>query len=198
MGLVLIGAAEVAFWVVLAAGLATRYLLRMRRLSTVLLLGVPLVDVALLVATVEDLRSGTEASFTHGLAALYLGFTVAYGHRVIRWADGYVAHRFGGAERPAGPPRYGAARSRYEWRLWRMTLVAAVITLVVIEGMVRLVDDAGAGGTGSLRGVQGTAVRAVVIHGIVALTYTLWPKQPEQPDRPPESGRPEAAREPRS
>ncbi len=37
-------AAEIAFWVVLAAGLAARYLLRRQRLSVVLLASAPLVD----------------------------------------------------------------------------------------------------------------------------------------------------------
>jgi hypothetical protein len=37
----LIGACEVGFWVLLAAGLTARYLLRAHRLSTVLLLLVP-------------------------------------------------------------------------------------------------------------------------------------------------------------
>ncbi|MBC6463814.1 hypothetical protein HKK72_39190, partial [Actinomadura sp. HBU206391] len=57
----IIAGCEIAFWVVLLAGLAARYLLRMRRLSTVLLICVPLVDVVLLVASVIDLRGGAVA-----------------------------------------------------------------------------------------------------------------------------------------
>ncbi|MEU7818375.1 hypothetical protein [Pseudonocardia sp. NPDC049154] len=53
-----IGACEVGFWVLLGLGLAARYLLRVRRLSTVLLLGVPVLDVVLVGATLLDVAGG--------------------------------------------------------------------------------------------------------------------------------------------
>ncbi|MCF6506523.1 hypothetical protein E9549_03735, partial [Blastococcus sp. MG754426] len=56
--LVAIIACEIGFWVVLAAGLLTRYVLRRPRLGGALLLGVPLVDAVLLVLTAVDLGSG--------------------------------------------------------------------------------------------------------------------------------------------
>ncbi len=78
---------EIGFWVVLGAGLVARYLLGRRTLGAVLLAAVPLVDLVLLVATVVDLSNGATADFTHGLAAAYIGFSVAFGHSIIRWAD---------------------------------------------------------------------------------------------------------------
>ena len=193
MILALIAAAEIGFWVLLAAGLAVRYLLRRRRASTVLLACVPLVDVLRLAATALDLRNGAEPSFGHGLAALYLGFTVAYGHYMIRWADGHAAHRLDGAPRPPKPPRYGKARARHEWRLWLMTLVAVALALAVLEAMAAIVGDADQ--AAPLRGWQDTAVKALVIHGIVALTYTIWPKKPPAPPaQPAEPAVPEASR----
>lgn len=69
-------ACEISFWVVLLLGLTTRYLLRMPRLGAALLLCVPLVDLALLLATLFHLRSGATADWADGLAALYLGFTI--------------------------------------------------------------------------------------------------------------------------
>src|SRR5918999_5442410 len=112
----LIVATEIAFWVVLAAGLVARYLLGRRRLGAILLAGVPLVDLVLLTATVIDLRGGATAEVGHGLAAAYIGFSVAFGHSVIRWADARFAHRFAGGPPPQRPPRHGRARARYEWR----------------------------------------------------------------------------------
>jgi hypothetical protein len=56
-------ACEIGFWVVLAAGLVSRYVLRRRRLSTALLAAVPLVDLVLLVVSVLDLRGGAEPRF---------------------------------------------------------------------------------------------------------------------------------------
>jgi cytochrome bd-type quinol oxidase subunit 2 len=171
----LVAAAEIGFWVVLAAGLAVRYPLRMPRLSAGVLLCVPLIDVLLLTATVLDLRDGAEASGAHGLAALYLGFTVAYGHYTIRWLDGHAAHRLGGAPRPAEPPRHGMARARHEWRLWGMTLIAVLIGLAVLQGMIWWIDDPDR--TQALGSWRSGALRVLVIHGIIALSYTLWPKK---------------------
>jgi hypothetical protein len=134
-----IAACEIGFWVVLGAGLVARYLLRLRRISAVLLVCVPLVDVVLLVATAIDLRSGGEATQIHGLAAAYLGFSVAFGHSMVRWADQRFAHRFAGGPPPWKPPKYGAERVRYEWREWLKCLLAWAIAcglmLVLMYGI---------------------------------------------------------------
>ncbi|WP_433276419.1 hypothetical protein ACQPZA_34435 [Pseudonocardia xinjiangensis] len=128
----LIGASEVGFWVLLAAGLAARYLLRARRLSTVLLLLVPVLDVVLVSAALVDVAGGSPPDATHGLAAVYLGGTVAFGHSLIRWADARFAHRFAGGPPPPRPPRYGAAKVAYEWREWGKIVLAWGIALAVM------------------------------------------------------------------
>ena len=61
MLIALIVACEIGFWVVLGAGLVTRYLLGRRQLGAVLLTLVPLIDLVLLVATVIDLSGGATA-----------------------------------------------------------------------------------------------------------------------------------------
>lgn len=137
----LIGAAEVAFWVFLAGGLVARYLLRMPRASAVLLLCVPLLDVVLIVASMADVASGSPPGPVHGLAAVYLGITVAFGHSLIRWADVRFAHRFAGGPAPVRPPRAGRARMRHEWREFaRLVLAAAVAGVVML--LVTLVAGA--------------------------------------------------------
>lgn len=130
--ILLIVACEVGFWVVLGAGLVARYALRMRKLGAVLLVCTPLVDVVLIVATVFDLRSGGEAKAAHGLAAIYLGVSVAFGHSMLRWADQRMAHRFAGGPPPVRPPKYGAARVRHEWREWGKFAVAWVVACSVM------------------------------------------------------------------
>jgi len=72
-------AGEVGFWMLLGAGLVARYLLRRRTAGAVLLACTPLVDLVVLGATVLDLRGGGSASWSHGLAAAYLGVSVAFG-----------------------------------------------------------------------------------------------------------------------
>ncbi|MFJ8534755.1 hypothetical protein [Streptomyces sp. NPDC093591] len=170
----LIIACEVGFWVLLALGLAVRYLLKWRRTSVVLLLCEPVLELVLFVATAIDLKNGAEPSWEHGLAALYIGFTVAYGHYTIRWLDGHAAHRLAGAPRPAKPPQYGMARARHEGRLWLRTLLAAAVALTLLQGAIWYVGD---GDTSSLRSFQWAALRAAGIHGLVALAYLIWPKK---------------------
>jgi hypothetical protein len=135
----LIAACEVGFWVMLGAGLVARYLLRWRRTSTVLLVGTPLLDVVLLVATVFDLNGGAEATVVHGLGAAYLGFSVAFGHSVIRWADVRFAHRFAGGPPPVKPPKHGPERVRHEWREWGKCVLAAGIACAVMVLLVFVV-----------------------------------------------------------
>lgn len=142
MLLALIAACEIGFWVVLGAGLVARYVLRMRRLGAVLLVCVPLVDLVLLVATVVDLRRGATANFTHGLAAAYIGFSIAFGHSMIRWADQRFAHRFADGPPPWKPPKGGWGRTRYEWREWGKGVLGAAVACSLLGLGVLMVGDA--------------------------------------------------------
>ncbi|GAB3153190.1 hypothetical protein GCM10027290_45640 [Micromonospora sonneratiae] len=142
MVLAVIAACEIGFWVLLGAGLVARYLLRMRRLGLALLISVPLIDLVLLAATVIDLRRGATANFTHGLAAAYLGFSIAFGHSMIRWADQRFAHRFAGGPPPWKPPKGGWARARYEWREWGKGVLGWAVACALLGGGILMVDDA--------------------------------------------------------
>ncbi len=132
-------ACEIGFWVVLAAGLSARYLLGRRRLGAILLACVPLVDLVLLAATVTDLSRGATASFAHGLAAAYLGVSVAFGHSMIRWADERFAHRFAAGPAPRRLPRAGPARTRYEWREFGKALIAWAIGCALLLAAIAIV-----------------------------------------------------------
>ncbi|MFF9121109.1 hypothetical protein ACF09Y_37090 [Streptomyces massasporeus] len=171
----LIAACEIGFWVLLAAGLATRYLLKMPRTGLALLLCEPLLEVVLLVATALDLKNGAEPNWTHGLAALYIGYTVGHGHRTVKWLDGHAAHRLGGAPKPAGPPRYGMARARHEGKVWLGTLVGAAVATVLLQLAIWYVDDPSR--VTSLESWRYVAWRAAGIHGLVALSYLIWPRK---------------------
>src|SRR5690625_1342881 len=116
MNLVLIGilASEIGFWVVLTLGLATRYLLRWRKVSTILLLGVPVLDFFLLSLISWDLLvNDTVADFTHGLGAVYLGFTIALGRQIIYRVDAWFAYSFASVPVPEAPPQVGIVRVNY-------------------------------------------------------------------------------------
>ncbi|MBE8522273.1 hypothetical protein ILP97_33115 [Amycolatopsis sp. H6(2020)] len=135
-----IAAGEIGFWVFIAAGLAVRYVLRARRASAVVLAMVPLVDVVVLVATVIDLAGGAKANFTHGLAAVYLGFSVVFGPSMVRWADERFAHRF--AHGPPPPPkRRGREKLRYEWREWVKCLLACGLAAVALLAAIFAIGE---------------------------------------------------------
>ncbi|MEU9228795.1 hypothetical protein AB0D40_31050 [Streptomyces massasporeus] len=171
----LIAACEIGFWVLLAAGLATRYLLKMPRTGLALLLCEPLLEVVLLVATALDLKNGAEPNWTHGLAALYIGYTVGHGHRTVKWLDGHAAHRLGGAPEPIGPPRYGMARARHEGKVWLGTLTGAVVATVLLQLAIWYVDDPSR--VTSLESWRWVAWRTAGIHGLIALSYAIWPRK---------------------
>ncbi|MFJ8052090.1 hypothetical protein [Streptomyces luteogriseus] len=180
----LIAACEIGFWVLLAAGLAVRYLLKMERTGLALLLCEPLLEVVLLVATAIDLKNGAEPNWTHGLAALYIGYTVGHGHRTVKWLDGHAAHRLGGAPPPLKPPRYGMARARHEGKVWLGTLTAAVVATVLLQLAIWYVDDPSR--VTSLESWRWVAWRTAGIHGLIALSYAIWPRrapagEPEEP-----------------
>jgi hypothetical protein len=135
-------ACEIAFWVLLLGGLATRYLLRRRQLSTVLLICVPLLDVALLsLITWDMVVAGATADFSHGLGAVYLGFTIAFGHRVISSVDAWFVHRFAGGPEPVKVPKHGPERVTHEWKDWGRMVLCAVIATAVLGGITWLVGD---------------------------------------------------------
>ncbi|MPR00044.1 hypothetical protein GB931_19390 [Modestobacter sp. I12A-02628] len=163
-------ACEIGFWVVLGAGLLARYVLRRPRLGAALLVCVPLVDVVLLVLTAVDLGRGAEPESAHGLAALYLGFSVAFGHDMVRWADVRVAHRFAGGPPPAPrPPAGSPARQALEWRSFRLALLAAAVAATVLGGLLLVVPD----------GTDTTALRDFfpvlgVVLAVWLVTGPLW------------------------
>nr|WP_202551570.1 hypothetical protein [Streptomyces sp. SID8352] len=183
-------ACEVGFWVLLALGLATRYLLKRPRAGALLLLGEPVLELVLFAVTAIDLRGGAEPGWQHGLAALYLGYTVAYGRYTLHWLDGHAAHRLAGAPRPPKPPRHGMARARHEGGLWLRTVLGAAVACALLQGAVWYVGDAG--DTASLRSFQGAALRTVALHGLIALSYAVWPR------KAPADGSGEARREERA
>ncbi|MFF4169102.1 hypothetical protein [Streptomyces sp. NPDC001744] len=188
---------EVGFWILLAAGLAARYPLKMPRTGLALLLCEPLLEVLLLVVTAIDLRNGAVPDWTHGLAALYIGYTVGHGHRTVKWLDGHAAHRLGGAPPPVGPPGYGMARARHEGAVWLGSVIAAAVASGLLLLAALYVGDQG--NTDSLRDWMSFAWRAAGVHGLIALSYAIWPKK-APPEKTPEGGReerPEGSREER-
>jgi hypothetical protein len=171
----LIIACEVGFWVLLAAGLALRYLAKMPRTSVAVLLCEPLLEVVLLVVTAVDLKNGAQPDWKHGLAAVYIGFSAGMGHHMVTRADAWVAYRFAGGPRPAKAPRGGSARTAYEWKTAGRFTVASLIAIALLQAAIWYVG--GDGSTDSLRMWQQKMLYVIGINVIIALSYTLFPKK---------------------
>ena len=136
----LIVGCEVAFWLVLLLSLVGRYLLHRETLSRRLLQSLPLIDTLLIVFTALDLRAGTTATVAHGLAAVYVGFTIAFGSIAVRWADTHFAYRFAAGPAPPKLP-VGWKAVRLDFVLWLRCIGAWIIAFALIEALVFLVGN---------------------------------------------------------
>ncbi|WP_311258539.1 hypothetical protein [Microbacterium sp. WCS2018Hpa-9] len=166
-------ACEVGFWIAIAAGLTARYAFDRPRLGRMLLLAAPIIDLVLLALVALDLMSGGTASWHHGLAALYIGISVAYGHRMIAWADAKFAARFRGA---APRPRlFGSAYTISCWKDVARTMLAAAIAAGLLGVLIALVGDAAR--TAELLGFFPILGVIVAIDLLWAVSYSIWPKR---------------------
>ncbi|WP_242000322.1 2TM domain-containing protein [Kribbella rubisoli] len=164
-----IAACEIGFWVLLAAGLVTRYLLKLPKAGMVLLAAVPLVDVVMLVASVIDIHHGAEPAFKHSLAAIFIGVSVGFGHQTLRWADAWAAHYLGGALRPVKPPKRGSERARRERAGWFRHLVSYVVGVGIMIGLGLLSGR----GYDAVLAPAGTWTLVLVIDAIVSFSYSF-------------------------
>ena len=166
-------ACEIGFWVLIVLGLIARYVLRLRRTGLTLLASTPVVDVVLLVVTAMDLISGATATVFHGIAAIYLGFSVAYGHKMISWADRHFAYRFANGPRPI--KRYGWDYALDCWKDVARTLLAVAVALGTIWLLTVIVDNHAR--TSALTDLTEVFILVVAIEVLWALGYTVWPKK---------------------
>lgn len=121
-------AGEVAFWILLLGGLSIRYLLRWRAVSTTLLILTPVVDLAIVALTYVDLSRGAPSSFSHGLAAFYVGFSIVFGSETTRRFDRRFARKYTElpeAELPSVP-------QRSSMQYWHRCLTASAITIALL------------------------------------------------------------------
>lgn len=166
-------ACEIGFWVCVLGGLLARYPLRRPRLGLVLLALTPVVDLVLLTATAVDLHRGNDATGAHGLAAIYLGFSIGYGRRMIAWADTRFAHHFAGG--PAPVKLYGSAYAAKSWRDVGLTGLSVGIAALVLLALTEVA--APGADTGVLSNTYRLLGLILAIEVIAAVSYTIWPRK---------------------
>lgn len=174
IGLLII-ACEIGFWIFVISGLVARYIFMKKKLSSILLICTPLVDIILLVATYIDLLNGAVADFIHGLAAIYIGVSVAFGKQMIAWADRQFAYRFAGAPRPKKIKKYGMEYAKEERRGWYRHLLAWLIGGGILGLFILTIGYSKQ--TEALFKTMQTWTAVLFIDFIISFSYTVFPKR---------------------
>ncbi|WP_213421651.1 hypothetical protein [Bhargavaea massiliensis] len=171
----LIIAVEIGFWVFIAAGLVTRYLLGRKRLGLLLLALTPVLDLTLLIATTYDiLANDATATAAHGIAAIYLGVSLTFGKRMIRWAD----ERFRYHIMKKGPKpvkRYGYDHARHELSGSLLHVLAWMLGGGYLYLLIYLAGNAHQ--TEALFQILKVWSIVVAIDVALSLSYFIWPRK---------------------
>ncbi|MBB6452256.1 hypothetical protein HNQ94_000701 [Salirhabdus euzebyi] len=171
----LIIACEVGFWVLVLSGLVARYVFNQKRISAILLICTPIVDIVLLIATFIDLKNGATASIVHGIAAIYIGVSVAFGHRMIKWADEQFVHRFLNGKKPAKIKKHGKEHAKEERAGWYRHLLSWLIGGGILIGIILYINNDIQ--TEALLRTLKVWSMVLVIDFFISFSYTLFPKK---------------------
>jgi len=163
---------EIAFWIFVLLGLFCRYLLGKSRLGAAFLLATPIIDLLLVIFTIVDINRGSEITIFHGLAAVYIGVTIAFGHSMIKWMDAHFSYRYAGGQKPV--KKFGRAHTKQEITGWLRHLGAFMIgvTLLYIMTMFIPKEDTHA----LIRLIQIWSI-VLGIDFLISFSYCLWPKK---------------------
>jgi hypothetical protein len=170
----MIVACEIGFWVVILLGLTIRYVFKKNKLSIFFFALTPLIDLLLLALTSYDLYRGATATIAHGIAAIYIGVSVAYGKSMISWADSRFQYYI--LRKGEKPQRLkGSEFSRNE----RKNLLCHYAAFLIGGGMLGLIifmikDPAR---TESLFAVLKTWGFVLAIDTAITASYFIWPKK---------------------
>lgn len=172
--LLLIIGIEIAFWIVIVAGLIVRYVFQMPRLGLFFLALTPVLDLILLIAASVDLMRGAVATTAHAIAAIYIAVSIVFGKQMIRWADErfrYYIMRQG--NKPS--KLCGYAYSRKYFKDWLKHVLAYVLGTGLLWVVIFLVNNADR--TEALSGTIKLWSLIVVIDLIISITYFIWPRE---------------------
>ncbi|KOP29259.1 membrane protein [Exiguobacterium sp. BMC-KP] len=160
---------EILFWVFIVAGLIVRYGFRREKLGFRLMAISPVIDIVLLVLTVFDLSRGSTATLAHGLAAIYIGVSLAFGKQMIAWADG-MYRRVILKEQVA---KERISRARRERNGFYRHILAFLIGGALLGAMILWLGNTDQ--TESLLRTLQLWGLVLVIDGVISMSYTVFP-----------------------
>ncbi|MFB3225119.1 MULTISPECIES: hypothetical protein [unclassified Exiguobacterium] len=160
---------EILFWVFIVAGLIVRYGFRREKLGFRLMAMSPVIDIVLLVLTLFDLSRGSTATLAHGLAAIYIGVSLAFGKQMIAWADG-VYRRVILREQVA---KERISRARRERNGFYRHILAFLIGGALLGAMILWLGNTEQ--TESLLRTLQLWGLVLVIDGVISMSYTVFP-----------------------
>ncbi|MPQ24237.1 hypothetical protein [Bacillus paralicheniformis] len=174
IGLLII-ACEIGFWVFILLGLMFRYMAGWKKAGLIMFACTPVLDVLLLAATALDLYNGAQADVLHGLAAVYIGVSIAFGSRMIKWADERFAYRFAGGPKPDKGPQYGKEHAKKERKGWLRHFIAWLIGAALLAGMHLFIGDPER--TEPLIRIASLWSFILAIDFLYSFSFTLFPKK---------------------
>ncbi|PSA96023.1 hypothetical protein C6370_01360 [Bacillus atrophaeus] len=165
---------EIAFWVVIALGLVTRYVFKRNKLGFLLLALTPVIDLILLITTSIDLYRGAAATQAHAIAAVYIGISVAFGKSMIQWADErfqYYVNKQG--TKPV--KRFGMDFAKHYAKSLVRHALAYLIGAGLLVGMIYFINEPSR--TEALSGILKLWTIVLGIDAVITISYFIWPKK---------------------
>ncbi|MYL50765.1 hypothetical protein GLV98_14820 [Halobacillus litoralis] len=170
----MIVASEIGFWVVIIAGLGTRYIFKKKKTGLLLLALTPLIDLILLVTTSVHLWNGAEATIAHAVAAVYIGVSVAFGKSMIEWAD--VRFQYYITKEGPRPKKFsGIPHAKHYFKSWLQHVLAYLIGAIFLVSLIFLIGDPSRTEALSNAWKLWTVVLGVDL--LIAISHFIWPKK---------------------
>ncbi|MCP1189951.1 hypothetical protein NKR17_12890 [Priestia flexa] len=165
---------EIAFWIVILLGLTTRYIAKKEKMGFFLLALTPVIDLILLLVTGIDLYNGTKATTVHGIAAIYIGVSLAFGKSMIKWADERFLYYV--TKQGAKPiRRFGLEHAKHGLKGWFQHLIAYAIGAGLLVVIINLLNNAQQ--TEALSGILQMWTLVLAIDFCITMSYFIWPRR---------------------
>lgn len=165
-------AAEIAFWIVILIALVCRYRFNKPKLSIFFFALTPVIDLLLILLTAMDLKAGTPASASHGIAAIYIGVSIAYGKTMITWADEKFQQWF--LKIQIEKQRLtGLAKGIHEVKMLGLHVLAYIISTSLLYAMIVFIGQHT--DTSSLLQVMKIWGIVLIIDAVISLSYVILP-----------------------